>query len=484
MCDDTVFDYAKWHANLKDIHPVLSISVFVLWIALLFYLIYVATERHMVHVMHAIAKALRMSDNVAGSTLLSWGNGVAELFSAFYGARKHAKMIVSASIGNLLAMVVGVQGLVYVIASAHASNKPRLMNQKLHNISIGIQLVTCIVLGVILWYEAIPLWMAVIMLIAYAGYVALMVFLQTEETPTNRSMLTISQASRSTMIAVDGKDDQEDPDKQASWQTVMRILLFGRVSNWSLGRMTFAILVSPIHLVLKLVLPNVKSSVCQSNALVTRLSLIVSPVICMLLIPIQFDELSYNTPTIALLLFAGVAMCTLLSLNCDGLTMRIKAMHVIYVFAACVLVISVLSKELIGVLSALNTLFKVPPLLVGMVPLAWGNIVGDVAAAVTLASTKHYEMALAAVRAVPVQSVFLILALVAVIIGSGRGSMLINDVGVNMYAALGCVFVVVILNGLVIPFYNGYRMSVGYGFVLMSLYSICIFGLALRVVLG
>jgi sodium/potassium/calcium exchanger 6 len=68
----------------------------------------------------------------------------------------------------------------------------------------------------------------------------------------------------------------------------------------------------------------------------------------------------------------------------------------------CVFWIYVLAKELVLCLSAVGVILGVPPSILGLTVLAWGNSIGDLSSNVAVASKGYGEMAIAGCYAGPV----------------------------------------------------------------------------------
>ncbi|OMO99126.1 Sodium/calcium exchanger membrane region [Corchorus olitorius] len=145
---------------------------------------------------------------------------------------------------------------------------------------------------------------------------------------------------------------------------------------------------------------------------------------------------------------------------------------VVVAFVMSVFWISTIAGELLNCLSALGSILKLPPALLGLTVLAWGNSVGDLVADVAVAKAGHPAMAMAGCFAGPMFNMLV-----------GLGTALVMQTA-NVYPEayqlrfhtgiiIAFVFLLLSLMGsLLVITWSRFRVPRFWGFCLVGLYSI------------
>ncbi|CCG85183.1 Sodium/calcium exchanger protein [Taphrina deformans PYCC 5710] len=159
-------DYIAWYyCDMKDAQPV-AFTVIVLWTALLFSTIGIASSDFFCPNLATIANSLGMSQSVAGATFLAFGNGSPDVFSTFAAFKAHSG---SLAIGELLgaaAFITSVvAGAMAIIAPFKVARRPFLRDA-------GFFLVAVIMTMVLLADGKLRLWESILMIVFYVLYVA------------------------------------------------------------------------------------------------------------------------------------------------------------------------------------------------------------------------------------------------------------------------------------------------------------------------
>ena len=145
------------------------IMFYLLALILIFYLLAKICDQYFVESLDVIAKKWKLSDDVAGATLMAIGSSAPEFFTALIALTKvgseqvGAGTIVGSAIFNILVIV----GMSSIAATAYLNWKPVIRDLLFYLISILILLWT-FADGIITWQESL------MYLVGYAGYVLIL----------------------------------------------------------------------------------------------------------------------------------------------------------------------------------------------------------------------------------------------------------------------------------------------------------------------
>lgn len=104
-----------YQSVFSDLRP-LYFLVIALWVAYLFYAMYSIADRHFTWSLRQLSKLLGLSPDLAGMTLLAFGNGAPDFFTAVFGAEESPEMILGSSLGSGLIILTVVFGMVLLMA--------------------------------------------------------------------------------------------------------------------------------------------------------------------------------------------------------------------------------------------------------------------------------------------------------------------------------------------------------------------------------
>ena len=145
---------------------------------------------------------------------------------------------------------------------------------------------------------------------------------------------------------------------------------------------------------------------------------------------------------------------------------------VLSAFVMCIFWIYVIAEELIVCLSCIGLILGVPPGILGLTMLAWGNSVGDISSNVSVAMKGYGEMAIAGCYAGPIFEM---------LVGLGASYFLASletypsefSIELDSSAWLTLIFLMISLNStLYFVYHQGGRFDKRLGYYLMFLYAI------------
>lgn len=147
---------------------------------------------------------------------------------------------------------------------------------------------------------------------------------------------------------------------------------------------------------------------------------------------------------------------------------------VIVAFVMSVFWISTVAGELLNCLAALGSLLELPPALLGLTVLAWGNSVGDLVADVALAKAGQPAMAMAGCFACPMFNMLFGLG-TALVIQTARVYPEAYELHFHVSITVAFVFLLLSLMGsLLVVTWCRFRVPRFWGFCLVGLYVVFI----------
>ncbi|XP_020214018.1 cation/calcium exchanger 5 [Cajanus cajan] len=366
----------------------LSIPTLILFLLLHFYILITTAQRHFSLVTTKLASHLSLSPSMAAVTLLSLGNGAPDVFASLAALRAgHYRTGLAAilSAGTFVSALV--VGFVAIYAAPFAVDPAPFVRDLL------FYLTAAFFLFYVYLSAEIFLWQAIGFVAFYFFFVAF-VFYMDFGLP-NRSVNTSADLEGHVQPDSDVKPSgSRDGDKRASGlRAAFRLIS----KTWEL----------PVSTLLRLTIPQPAPSqwnrfYASANVALCPLALLYA---CNSFVP--FDHpIVFLLPNTLFPLWSVVLM-TSFSLAFLHYVMEKeppKTEHlpvVVVAFIMSVFWISTTAGELVNCLEAIGTLLKLPPALLGLTVLAWGNSVGDLVADVAVAKAGHPAMAMAGCFAGP-----------------------------------------------------------------------------------
>lgn len=475
-----------WKAALA-----LSGSVLVLFLCL-----YLVSNRYLAVSLRHIAMGLSLPPDLAGMTLLAFGNGAPDFFTALSGASGAPEMILSGAVGAALFTFTIVFGLVILLQrkqprlsiapSVGVEEESRV--EKLAPLPFYRNNLLCIfcsasLLTFLLW-KRIPFWIPIILLSLYA---------------LNLSIFIVIHIAK--MSSRDGQDQPTErgnkPSKlptqtYSNLQASHKILYVTKALLWrpeyenvvlNISHCILRIVRLPMSIVLHLTvipvdypLENEPLNTDRHVAVMVlnRFKMITAPICSLILFTLiikasLFKHLAYRIS----LCILSIAITIVLLLNSSwDRPPRWFVLHAIYAFATCLGIIYLISGELIECLRALGQVINVSPSTMGILVLAWGNSFGDLIADTTMARTGHLNIALFGVFAAHIQNVLFTLGTSFLLASVSKGGqVLVGSIDIKVYLGMGIVGTVLIASLLLIPNVCNFTLPKWLGIMLVSFYT-------------
>ena len=467
-------------------------------IVVLFLCLYTVSDRHLTVALRHIARCLRMPPDLAGMTLLAFGNGAPDFFTAVFGATQAPEMILSGAVGAALFTFTIVFGLVILLQtrpppepSVEDGNQPSASSQPsltrvepfpfFRNVLLCMFCSSC--LFALLRIGLIVYWMPLILLLIYLANLSVSIVMHIlrngRVAPTSNS-----ETAADTKIVPGLFWDLRPREKVAyilehslQWKDLPKNKLL-RIANVMarLVRLPMAII---LHLsILPVQFPEGEGPAEDDRGIAllisNRLRLLIVPWTSLALFGLVWNDGAHAWWVWAILAATALLATILLWLS-SSWTARPRAfvLHAIYAFITCLGFIYLISRELISCLRALGEVIGVSSSTMGVLVLAWGNSFGDLVADTTMSRTGHLNMAIFGVFAAHIQNVLFTLGtafLIATLDNPSR-SVHINYIDPTVYFGLAIVAVVLVSSLVLVPTLGRFTLPRWCGFVLLSFYA-------------
>lgn len=512
-----------YESAFSNVRPLYFFFV-AIWIVILFYCMYSIADKHFAWALEHLSNALHLSPDLAGLTLLAFGNGAPDFFTAVFGTSEEPEMILGSSVGSGLFIVTVVFGLTLLMA--RRPGKDRVTVEENGNIqpeetattakhkgrffkcadvrhhmdpvsfvrSAGMYLFCIGFLFLFAILRKIPFWLPALLLSIYFVYMASCIALYFG---AQRCRRRLSSAASEIIERKIGEDERSTALAKfqclSCWsQFFYAIRTTCWREDWALGdtiqrafRLTLVILRAPADLVLNLtVLPiEVPEEATEADNFVAmrflhRLRCVSNPFFSIflyifLLLGPNLGKLSWYV-----WMAYGTGSCllsvALLFSTSWAEPPRFFPLHVFYSFCTSILWIYATSSELLACLSSTGSQLGISHTVMGILVLAWGNSFGDLVADVAIAKNGSFETAVTAIFSGPVQNVLLTIGagfLIATL-RSPNHELSLSALPADMYIALAVLAVVVLLCLILIPFKFDFVVPRTLGIGLLTAYAL------------
>ncbi|XP_055627136.1 mitochondrial sodium/calcium exchanger protein-like [Toxorhynchites rutilus septentrionalis] len=486
-----------------------TLGILLLVIVLLFYFIVLGTtvDKFFCPVLAVIAKTFRISESVAGVTILAFGNGSPDLFTAVSRIDSDTELMFGELLGGG-AFVVGVIAaciillnpfeipefgvtrdvLFFIYSVAWISACAYDQHFKLSDAIVVIVIYVCylvVVLGEFFWLKRQML--AVESRISIAGEIPSEVALyrelrdETEVIIRSRSQpgseLDIT-TNRVSEFFEDGFGIRFVPKNHRLFRDFLEHINPLDRDDWKksgcLAR-TFAIMRAPILFFLLLIIPVMDYTV-ERHGWTKLLNMIHWFTLPLMILTVNgFLPLPLlSLPIWALLLIISPTLMFLVFLT--SRTDRPPGYHLVYalmVFVGSIQMIYVLAQEIVSLLVTLGLVVKMSKSMLGLSVLAWGNSIGDLFSNITLAKQGYGQMAFAACFGGPLFNLCLGLGITMILKAAKR----MDHIAFSREGAMGenCEYFLVQLLGAILLalLYTQYQGRQSVAFIMMMTY--CVF---------
>lgn len=470
----------------------------------LFTCLYTVSDRHLTVGLRNIAHSLHLPADLAGMTLLAFGNGAPDFFTALFGASQAPEMILSGAVGAALFTFTIVYGLVIIWQQPEVVQRVPLQNEEepssqgptpsvpllsrpaavdrvpfFRNLLLCLFCICCLL--TLLRIGVIHFWMPLILLCVYLTNLSASVI-----------MHIIRQSQPTTPAGTSPTEKDAFPDEHAFWSSsIMKkvgFLLRNSTKTAHQGRLR-----TPVHLMGLLIklpitlvtnftlLPVRYTEEGDSHEddilfllITNRLRLLTSPFGTLALLGFL---LGIESPGIwSALMIMALLSSTILWIKCSSWTRPptdlLLLVQSLITFTTCLGFIYLISGELIACLKAFGHLIGVSLSTMGVLVLAWGNSFGDLVADTRMSRSGFLNMAMFGVFAAHIQNVLFTLGtsfLLATM--ANGGSITVGAIDLKVFIGVSIVLLVLLTSLILIPTFFKFLLPKPYGYTLLSLYG-------------
>ncbi|XVF06134.1 hypothetical protein REPUB_Repub06bG0021500 [Reevesia pubescens] len=387
--DDALINYLSLHYCLFNEKFFLSIPFLSLLLLLDFYILIKTAQSHFSIVTTKLSYLLKLSPSMAAVTLLALGNGAPDVFASLHAVRTgnyRTGFGAILSAGTFVSAFV--VGFVAIYAAPFGVKPAPFIRDVLFYLVGALFFFYVYLSGEIFVWQAVGF---VGFYIFFVGFVFWMDF-GTEREKEEKVIL------EKEMVTEDCEIGEVERSLKGEKEA------FGIAGVYEMISKAWEV---PVSFLLKLTIPETSPSEWNRFYLSTNIALCPLALLyaCNSFMPLDHPIvfLLPNTrfPLWFVVLFASFSL-SLLHFILEKEPPKSEQMPVVVVaFVMSVFWISTVAGELLNCLAALGSLLKLPPALLGLTVLAWGNSVGDLVADVAVAKAGHPAMAMAGCFAGP-----------------------------------------------------------------------------------
>ena len=512
--------YDQVFANIRPLYYFLI----VLWIVALFYCMYSIADRHFTWALEHLARACRLSPDLAGLTLLAFGNGAPDFFTAIFGAAEEPEMILGSSVGSGLFIVTVVFGMVLVVARKPGKGRMVVLEdgetkvlvteeeqemglfkcyQVTHALEpipffrgVGMYLLCVGLLFLFALIKVIPFWLPLVLLAIYFVYLGVSLAMHFGSSKKRRRG-TLSKAESEvleTRLSEQEMNKALEHFEQLNG-CIDRCIYAIKTTCWKnswceggrtllISHLILALIKAPINLILNLTILPIEDPEDATDAdnyvtlrYLHRWRCIVNPffsiILYILLLGPELKDISWVWWVSYGVASVLVSVFLILTTSWTAAP-RFFALHLAYSFSTSILWIYATSKELLDCLSSTGSSMGISPTVMGILVLAWGNSFGDLVADVAIAKNGSLETAVTAIFSGPVQNVLLTIGagfLVAAL-RMPTHKVILGALRSDIYLALAVLATVLLVCLVMIPLRFDFKVSRTFGFMLLAVYIV------------
>ncbi|CAI9102262.1 OLC1v1000503C1 [Oldenlandia corymbosa var. corymbosa] len=475
---DGLFNYFSFHFCLFQENPFLSIPALTLFVLLQFYILVKTAQDRFSVVVTKLCAHLKLTPSMGAVTLLALGNGAPDVFAsvaAVRGGQPRTGFGAILSAGTFVSAFV--VGFVAIYAAPFSLDPAPFIRDVL------FYLTAALFLFYVYLSAEIFLWQALGFVGFYLFFVGIVFWMDIGISDGKVKRRGIGGGESWSEIGLIGNPEEQRGFMEMDCESgePSGELEYGRkqkVGFWqTLGKIS-KVWEVPISVLLKLTIPQTSpaewSRFYQSaNIALCPLALLYS---CRSFMPLDHPILfifsRINLP-LWLVVLLGSSSLAILHFTVEKEPPKSEQVPVILVaFVMSVFWISTVAGELLNCLAALGLLLKLPPALLGMTVLAWGNSIGDLVADVALAKAGQPAMAMAGCFACPMFNMLFGLG-TALVIQSASVFPEAYELRFHISIVTAFVFLISSLMGsMLVVTWNRFRVPRFWGFFLVGLYVV------------
>ncbi|KAJ7954264.1 Cation/calcium exchanger like [Quillaja saponaria] len=462
---DGLVNYLSLHFCIFHGNLFLSIPSLALFLLLQFYILIKTAQCHFSVVTTKLSGHLNLSPSMAAVTLLALGNGAPDVFAsvaALRGGQYRTGFGAILSAGTCVSAFV--VGFVAIYAAPFSVDPTPFVRD------ILFYLIAALFLFYVYLSSEIFLWQAVGFVGFYLFFVGFVFYMD----------LGMGSSGGNSGSQVGFAGDVEE-QRGANSNVKVSVTLVEKKLSSGLHRaleMVSAVWKLPVSFFLKLTIPQPAPSewsrfYASANIALCPLALLYA---CNSFMPFNYPIvfLLPNThfPLWLVVLFTGFSLAFLHFITEREPPKTEQMLVVLIAFVMSVFWISTTAGELLNCLAALGVLLKLPPALLGLTVLAWGNSVGDLVADVAIAKAGHPAMAMAGCFAGPMFNMLVGLG-TALVMQTASVYPEAYELHFHVGIVIAFVFLLLSLMGsLLVITWCRFRVPRFWGYCLVSLYTI------------
>ncbi|XP_020290587.1 sodium/potassium/calcium exchanger 6, mitochondrial-like isoform X2 [Pseudomyrmex gracilis] len=502
-----------------------GLALLLLWLLYLFLILGTTADNFFCPALAVIASIMRLSDNIAGVTILAFGNGAPDIFTSLVSRGEGEIMMFTELIGAGVFVTAMVAGSVAIIKPFKVSLDSLMRDACFYMFSV------CWI-SYVVWDEMIHLWEAASFILIYAVFIVIIVIMQMCETREEnlktripsvpdpdvlhtylanrdtgaipkipprsrpfglRAKLDIAVATEVERSKILGDPIQLSPEISDHVferpKGLFREFLYDvnpiSAEEWKKSGIllrTVLVVRSPAMFLLQLSIPVVDPTATKNgwSKLLNCFQLCVTPTIA--LFPLEIWETTFgNVPIVAIFLAAGavIGVIVFLTTHAD----RVPKFHNAFAFLgflAAMLTVYLVAGEIMAALQCIGYACSISDAMLGITFLAWGNSIGDLISNVAIARRGFPRMGYAACFGGPMFNTLLGLGLKYSIATATdpeqQTKIRISDMAPGCLAFLLCSLVATVLylnitGAIARQSYGGLLYSIYFSFILIQFLS-------------
>jgi len=512
----------------------LAVTILIFWLLFLFVALAVAADNFFCPSLEVIAKVLHMSDNIAGVTLLAFGNGAPDVFSAISAVNNmkdgDVGMVFGALLGAGVFLTTVVVGAVTLVGPFHAMERPFLRDIIFYIATVFFTFYVC-------YDRTISFFESLTYIVTYIVYVIVVITgrvlyqkyfrpptpvisreVREESTTDSENPMSrngsvenlrssppkrnngydertplLQHQAQSIDSPVSFRDDTTrqvvGSEESTTTTTICGDFLLAvspidveewkdREDKYHLRRI-YAVFKAPALFILKLTVPLVdyNSPKHNWNKPLNLLHCVITPVFCVFAASSDFalHELAPGFPVCLLFLIAGIILAIVVFFTSQRQTPPVYNEAFAFIgFFSAVLWIKNIANEIVNILQAAGVVFSISNTVLGLTFLAWGNSIGDLISDVAVAKRGFPRAGLSACFGGPLFNTLLGVGIpftmAAYKNGGVSGSIAISFSAIQIFLFIG-LSVSLLSSFIIIPLL-GFRLRRPYGVFLIALYAV------------
>jgi sodium/potassium/calcium exchanger 6 len=459
-----------------------------------FFSLYIIADDHLNRSLALLAKKCRMSPAMAGLTLLAFGNGASDFFTAVIGVSESPIMILGSSAGAGLFITCVVMGLTIVFAAQDRTDEKVTMEIRKSRDGFAVSrgsflkstfvYLACSIAVLYLGHSGrIYLWQPMTLLFCFALYVLSAVYghwrkqkTELPEIPHTRDVNEI--------IVFESILDELDAETPGERILIIAKRYLAYQQRAEKGSLLGLLARFPVNAVLFLSIPPLgedEDGEAEERVMTRFLnhyrSLVFPFGLCFLIIGITGLHGHKHGAALVAAALSAALLVSMVTLHFKKSWRHPPGEHLGYVvagFVCSLFWIYVVTKELLNALTAIGTMSGIDDAILGLTILAWGNSCGDLVSNIALARNGGVETAVIAALSGPIQNVLLTLGVsfAMACFRSKERTIILDPPQTTFYltgaSLIACLCVLLIL----VPFVFRYRMTRLLGFGLLCAYCL------------